>query len=36
MREAGGQGIGKSRPDAQHRVCPFNRLFTAPALAEPL
>ena len=27
MREASGQGIGKSRADAQHRVSPFNRLL---------
>ncbi len=27
MGEAGGQGIGKPRPDAQHRVRPFNGLF---------
>ncbi len=27
MREAGGQRIGKSCPDAQHRICAFNRLF---------
>jgi hypothetical protein len=27
MREAGGQGIGKSRADAQYGIRPFNRLF---------
>ena len=36
MGETGGEGIGKTGADAQYRIRPFNRLFTGPALAEPL